>query len=551
MARPARECIVRTLTSEGAGTVDELAARDLGISAAVLMENAGRAVAEVARRRFPEAVRVAIVCGGGSNGGDGLVAACYLLEAGLEVSLLLCRQEKEYRGEAARQLQRARGVGLEPLELMGEAHELEAREAAWASLRAADLVIDALFGTGLSRPVEGQWAVLLERLQELKKPILSIDVPSGLDADSGLCPQSHLTADATVTFFAPKVAHVLVPAADAMGEVWLSGLTVPLGMVESHGSSVLLMEATDLPLPARDRAGHKGSFGHLLLIAGSKGKTGACSLAAEASLRSGAGMVTSAVAAAIADEVDAACLEGMTLSLEADASGALGDIASAALRDALAGKAALAIGPGLGADRQTSSWVRALVLETSLPLVLDADGINAFEGRADELRQRAGPTLLTPHPAEIARLLGGSKPRGPEERLATVREASRRTGAVVVLKGRGSLIADPQGEVWVNPTGNAGMATAGSGDVLTGVIGGLLAQGCEAGAAGRLGVFVHGLAGDLARLDWGERGMLAGDLIRYLPMALDRLANAEHPAGNGLRKIGRAQIIEMLRGKAQ
>ena len=550
MAPPKRECLVRTLTREGAGIVEGVVGTDLDMPTAVLMENAGWAVAEVVRRRFSRAERVAVVCGAGNNGGDGLVAACHLLEAGVKVSVLLCRQETEYRDEAARELRRARGVGLEPLQLMGDAPDTEARETAWASLAAADLVIDALFGTGLSRPVEGEWADLLERLQGLRKPILSVDLPSGLDADTGRCPDSHLTASATVTFFAPKVAHALAPAADAMGEVWLSRLTVPPSFVESHGSSVHLLEASELWLPERDRAGHKGSFGHLLLVAGSKGKTGACGLAAEASLRSGAGMVTSAVAAAIADEVDAACLEGMTLSLEPDATGNLGDIASSIVGEACAGKAALAIGPGLGADVRTASWVRSLVLETSLPLVLDADGINAFEGHADELQQRSGPTLLTPHPAEIARLLGSSRPRGPEERLIAAREVARRTGAVVVLKGRGSLIADPRGEVWVNPTGNAGMATAGSGDVLTGVLGGFLAQGCQVEDAGRVGVFAHGLAGDLARLDFGERGMIAGDLLRYLPMALERLASVALPGGNGLRKIGRAQIIELMTSEA-
>jgi NAD(P)H-hydrate epimerase len=323
------------------------------------------------------------------------------------------------------------------------------------------------------------------------------------------------------------VAHVFPPAADAVGEMVVTDLGIPARLVddveEEAGDLHLLMgeELADL-LPARDAGAHKGDFGHALIVAGSPGKAGACILAARAAVRAGAGLVTAAVPESILQTVELGSIESMTLPLPAGVSGHLGERAADVVLEAAEGKAVLALGPGLGTEPFTVAAIRRIALECPLPLVLDADGLNAFEGKAGDLAARRAETILTPHPGELGRLLGISTAQIQEDRIAAARGAAEETGAIVVLKGHMTLIASGTA-VFVNPTGNPGMATGGTGDVLTGLIAGFLAQGLDALDAAVLAVYLHGLAGDLAAARLGEISLAAGDLIEILPAAFAAL----------------------------
>jgi NAD(P)H-hydrate epimerase len=380
-----------------------------------------------------------------------------------------------------------------------------------------------------------------------RAPRLALDVPSGLDASTSEPLGPHVTADTTVTFFAPKRALVLLPTGEAAGAVWSAPLGVPESGLASVAQTLRLITAADLSLPARPRDAHKGSFGHLVVVAGSPGKSGAAVLAARGALRTGAGLVTVAAPESIRAEVDAGCVEAMTLSLPADGATRLGRGAAATLSRFWEGKRAAAIGPGLGDEPEVAAWIRALVRGLELPVVLDADGVNAFAGRAGDLRLRLAPTVLTPHPGELGRLLGRAAPHRSAERLAAARDAAEATGCVVVVKGNQTLIAAPGAPIEVNPTGNPGMATAGSGDVLTGAVGAWLARGLETLDAARNGVFLHGLAGDLIAARRGEDGLVAGDVAEQLPEAIRRVRARQRLPRRGLAQpVGRAEVEELV-----
>jgi NAD(P)H-hydrate epimerase len=332
-------------------------------------------------------------------------------------------------------------------------------------------------------------------------------------------------ADLTVTFAAPKIAHVLPPASEAVGELVVADLGIPprlIEEIEEAGGRLDLLVEDELAgwLPPRERDAHKGDFGHVLIVAGSPGKSGAAILAARAAVRSGAGLVTAAVPEPILQTVDLGSIESMTVGLPAEG---LVEAVLAAAR----GKDVVGLGPGLGSTEPISAAVRRLVLAVELPLVLDADGVNAFAGRAGELAGRKAPTVLTPHPGELGRLLGISSQEVQADRLGAVRRAAKESQAIVVLKGGRTLIATPDGDASINPTGNPGMATGGSGDVLTGLVAGLIAQreayGLEILDAVRLAVYLHGLAGDLAVAETGENALAAGDLLEFLPAAFGKL----------------------------
>lgn len=499
------------------------AATALGIPSLVLMENAAIGVADAIGEKYPEARCVAIFCGPGNNGGDGYALARHLSVRGYECRVFSVGPVPRAGSDAAQQLEITRRIGL-ALERVSDDADVA---AALAAARECHVVVDAVFGTGLTRPLGEPYASVVTGLARMPLGRVAVDVPSGLDAGSARIPGSHFVADLTVTFAAPKVALVLPPASDVAGELAITDLGIPNELVEASASQLHLLTAEDLAayLPARKASSHKGDFGHLLIVAGSAGKAGAAILAARAAVRGGAGLVTAAVPQEILQTVDLGSIESMTLPLPAGPSG-LGAESKAAVAAASAGKTAIAMGPGLGVEPGTREAVVEMALSLSLPLVLDADGLNAFAGRAARLRERTAPTVLTPHPGELGRLLGCSVDEIAADRVAAARRAADASGAVVVLKGHRSLIADPGGDVWINPTGNPGMASGGTGDVLTGLLGALLAQGYEALEGAQLGVFLHGLAGDRVAEREGERGMRAGDLVAALPGALRSLQEA-------------------------
>ncbi len=524
---------MRILTADEMRRVDRRAIEEIGIPSMVLMENASIGVADAVAESFADAETVAILCGPGNNGGDGLALARHLDARGygLRVFLVATGSRKrntarssQPRGDAAAQLEILRRSGL-PVETVDGSTDLGPVITACAG---CDLIVDALFGTGLTRPLAGHFARLVEHLNALERPILAVDLPSGLDGSRAQPPGPHLTAELTVTFAAPKVAHVFSPAADAAGKVVVTDLGIPPYLVDEAPGDLHLLLGRELAawLAPRAPGAHKGDFGHALLVAGSPGKAGAVILAAQAAVRGGAGLVTAAVPAPILGVVDGGSLESMTLALPAGPEGGLGAGAAAAVLAAAAGKRAVALGPGLGLAAETVAAVRRLVRELPLPSVLDADALNALAGHLDVLKARDAETVLTPHPGEMARLLDTTTAEVEADRVAAARRAAAESGAVVILKGHRTLVADGSGAVYVNPTGNPGMASGGSGDVLTGLVAALLAQGYDALAAAQLGVYLHGLAADLAIEDVAPEALRAGDQIEYLPRAFDRLREA-------------------------
>lgn len=507
---------MRILSAEAMREVDRVAIEELGIPSLVLMENAAIGVVDAIGEIYEEAESAAIFCGPGNNGGDGLAIARHLAVRGYDVQVFLVSGRRGMRGDAEVQLGICRRQGLAIQEVADEDGVVEALEEA----READLIVDALFGTGLSKPLEGMLADLVEGLNDLPVPRVAVDLPSGLNGSQSEPLGPHIVADLTVTFAAPKIVHVFPPASEAVGELVVTDLGIPPELVDEAGEDggplhLLVGEELSGLLPEREPDSHKGDYGHALIVAGSPGKAGAAILAARAAVRSGAGLVTAAVPESILNVVDLGSIESMTLPLTS-----LDQVL-----EALEGKSVLAMGPGLG--QEAGEAIRRIALEVSLPLVLDADGINAFAGRAAEIAGRSEETVLTPHPGELGRLLGISTSEVQEDRIAAARRAAVETESVVVLKGHRTLVVTPGGEVHVNATGNPGMASGGTGDVLTGMIAGLLAQGLGALDAARLGVYLHGLAGDLAAARTGEAALTAGDLLTHLPAAFLELEEGE------------------------
>jgi ADP-dependent NAD(P)H-hydrate dehydratase / NAD(P)H-hydrate epimerase len=506
------------LTAEQMREADRRTIEDAGVPGATLMERAGAAVARAVRERFSHARRIAVLCGKGNNGGDGFVAARYLGERAPAV-LLFARRD-EVKGDAAGQLAQLEPAGI-------PVHEIVDAEA-WARLReqvlTADVVVDALLGTGLRAAPAGLVAEVLADLAAPtaagQPPLVAVDLVSGLSSDNGAVPFALPRAAVTVTFAALKHAHVLPPAHDLAGEVVVVDIGIPHDVIAAVVPTLWLLEDRDAAAayPPREGSAHKGDFGHVLALAGSRGKSGAAVLCGTAALRAGAGLVTVATPEAAQPIVAAARPELMTEALRTEG----------ALRRGLelAGRSdAAVVGPGWGSEGAAGETARGFVARCPIPLVVDADALNAFAPFASHAwPRRQDATVLTPHPGEMARLLGRSTAEVQADRLGAARELARASGAVVVLKGQRTLVTEPGGRTAVNPTGNAGMAKGGTGDALAGGIAALLARGCDAWTAATAGVFVHGRAGDLAAERVGQESMLAGDLIDSLGAAIRSLA---------------------------
>jgi len=518
---------MKIVTAAEMRAIDRATSERFGVPSLTLMENAGAAVADFALTTYPATGRTGVICGKGNNAGDGFVVARRLHEAGRSVRLLLLCDPGELRGDAAvmfQQLPIRPAAARNPAEL--------ASEAAGAVFN-ADLLIDAILGTGFRPPVSELYARAIERLRACAAPVLAVDIPSGLDADAmGGASANGLIACAssTVTFTAPRPAHVFSGA--EMGEISIAPIGSPAEAIDSDLNLELTTAADIWKLVApRPADAHKGNFGHVLVIGGSLGKAGAAAMAGMAALRSGAGLVTVAVPRCILPAVAAFAPELMTEPLPETSAGTISLLASdtPALQRAIQRKTVLALGPGISRNEETAEVVRRIVSDFDVPIVLDADGLNAFENRGNELESSV--LVLTPHPGEMARLTGAAVESGHRERIRLARDFARQHRATLVLKGHRTLIADPDGKIWVNPTGNAGMATGGMGDILTGLVAGLLAQEVagksdhDASSRTRAvaaAVYLHGLAGDLACVRQGEHSLIATDLLETLPEAFRR-----------------------------
>jgi NAD(P)H-hydrate epimerase len=507
-----------------------------GTPGATLMERAGAGAARVLRERLrrPRGP-IVVVCGRGNNGGDGFVIARHLRRAGTPVEVWLAARPEEVQGDAATMLARWRRG-------RGTVHELTTQAAVAAltrRLERAATVVDALFGTGLNAPVRGTAAEAIAAIGRCGAPVLAVDIASGLSADTGLPLGAAVRATVTATFGFPKIGQLVYPGVDHTGLLAVVDIGIPPAAVAAVAPRGSLLEAHEVGriLPPRARDAHKGDFGHVLAIAGSRGKTGAALLAAQACGRAGAGLVTLAVPASLQAVLEAQVREAMTAALPDTGDGAAALADGNDLEALLRGRAAVVCGPGLGLAAETRALVAHVARRCSVPLVLDADALNALAG-THVLHERAGPTVLTPHPGEMARLLGTDVAAVQADRLAAARGFARAQRVVVVLKGARTIVASPDGGAAISPAGNPGMASGGTGDVLAGVIGALLAQGIDPFEAAALGVFAHGAAGDAVARRQGEVGLLAGDLLAELPATFARLQTAarpEEPTGRGYR----------------
>ncbi|MCW8984075.1 MAG: NAD(P)H-hydrate dehydratase, partial [Thermoanaerobaculales bacterium] len=461
------------LDNEAMREADRHTIEDLGVPSLELMENAAAGVVDALRDSFPDVRRILILCGRGNNGGDGLAAARILAGGGLEIKVLLFGDPENLSPDGSENLHLAEKAGV-PIAVV-EGDDLSALDGELEPTP-PDLVVDALLGTGIDRPLGGRLAEVVRRVEEADLPVIAVDVPTGLSGSSAGVPGPVMPAELTVTFAALKRCHVLPPACLHCGEVAVVDIGIPTAVLES-GSELRWIEAEDvaLLLPQRHAASHKGSYGHLLLVAGAEGRGGAVAMAAQAAVVAGSGLVTMAVPKPAVPVVDGACLEAMTHAMAADDRGQMAG--PEGLDELLDRMTAIATGPGMGTGDGAAATLEWILDTWQGSLLLDADAINLLAGRPERLAGREQSPVLTPHPGELARLLGRKTEDVVSDRVAAAREAAERAQAVVVAKGFRTVIADPDGEVFINPTGDAGLASGGSGDILTGTIGAFLAQG--------------------------------------------------------------------------
>jgi NAD(P)H-hydrate epimerase len=523
---------MRILNAAQMKEADRRTIEEIGIASLVLMENAGRQVVAAMEAMHSDLLerRVAVLCGRGNNGGDGFVVARTLVQRGVDVGVFLMGRVADVRGDSRTNLEILGRLGITVVEVA----DSQAWELHFSEVGDCTLIVDAIFGTGLNAPVSGLIQSVIADVNASGIPVVAIDLPSGLSADSCDPIGDSIEADVTVTLAAPKLPLVLPPAETRAGDIVVADIGIPADILETlEGPRIELLTraaAREL-LPPRVPDSHKGDYGRVLVVAGSRGKTGAAHLAAVGALRSGAGLVTVATAARCQGIVATMGPEYMTEGIEETDDGLDPESVDRVLEMA---RDVVAIGPGLGQLRATKRFVKAFVDRATMPLVIDADGLNAFTDDPDRVAGREGrDVIITPHPGEMARLVGMSADEVQASRLEIARNFAVAHHVYVVLKGHRTLIATPDGKVFINPTGNPGMATGGTGDVLTGMIAAWLAQLLDAEAACKLAVYLHGMAGDLAEAEEGEVSLTSADVAGHLGDAVMELTGRRKVLDSG------------------
>jgi len=508
---------MRVLNAAQMRDADRQTIDEIGIPSMVLMENAGRQVVAALEAAYDDLTDkyVAVLCGPGNNGGDGFVVARTLHQRGVEVSVFVVATMSDIKGDARQNLEILGRLGLTVVEISEE----QAWDLHFSEISQCDLIIDAIFGTGLTSPLAGMMETVAADVNASGLPVIAIDLPSGLSADHaepiGVC----IRATMTVTLAAPKLPLVLPPGESHAGTIVVADIGIPPEVIDNLAGprlELLTREAMRELIQPRESDSHKGDYGHVLIVAGSRGKTGAAHLAAVGALRSGAGLVSVATPKSAQPIVAAMGSEYMTVGLDETPEG---QVAAGALQPILDSEQdVIAVGPGLGTGPDVTVFVEDLLDRSESPLVLDADALNAIASNPDLLVTGAGsrPIIITPHPGEMSRLANISIDEVQANRVDVARDFAVQHQIYVVLKGYRTLIATPDGKVFINPLGNPGMATGGTGDVLCGVLAAWLAQLLDAEAACKIAVYVHGLAGDLTEADEGEVAMTAGDLAAHL-----------------------------------
>jgi NAD(P)H-hydrate epimerase len=513
--------MMKVATAEQMQELDRKAIEIYRIPGIVLMENAGRGAAEVIYNAFPDLQkkRIAIVAGKGNNGGDGFVIGRHLLNKGIPIKVFLLTESKSLRGDAETNYQIFSRMKGEVISIPSSKDYQKVKK----DLEKFDLLIDGIFGTGLDAEVRGYYREVIDHLNTLKKPIVAIDIPSGLAANTGKPLGTAIRASLTITFGLPKVGHLISPGIDYVGEVKVIDIGIPKSLVDEEKIQTHLLEEEEirkwLSVPRRLDT-HKGDYGHLLVIAGSVGKTGAAAMACEAALRMGAGLVTLAIPKSLNAIMEMKLTEVMTEPLPETPKQTLSLRAFNSLLRLCEKKRAVIIGPGIGTFKETQSLILKLIKTLDIPIILDADGLTALSTQPKTLPAANRSLILTPHPGEMARLINSTAKEVQEDRIGVSRKFSQSNHVHLVLKGFRTLIATPKGEVFINPTGNPGMASGGTGDVLTGMIGGLICQGFDILTSLQISVYLHGLAGDNVAQEMGEKSLVATDIIERIPALL-------------------------------
>lgn len=507
---------MKIVTAAEMREIDRVTTEKHGVPSLTLMENAGTAVAEFVLKNFSHAETVLVICGRGNNGGDGFVAARRLKEAGKQVRIALLARPADLKGDAAQMWGR---LSIKA-DAIATADDLEKQD--WQ----ADLIIDALLGTGTRLPVEGLYAAAIAKINAVGAPIVAVDIPSGADADShnaSAGPVVH--EDAIVTFTALKPAHVF--QFGAVPTVLRQIGTPDEAIVSSENLNLITPHDFAALLAPRKADSNKGLYGHVLAVGGSLGKAGAAAMVGMAALRAGAGLVTVATPKSVLSTVAGFAPELMTEPMPETDGGSFSILAVEELRKLAQGKTVLAVGPGVSRNKETAQVIRSVVDRAEIPVVLDADGLNAFEEHRELLHSQRHPLIVTPHPGEMARLTGLSVADIQKDRIGVARKYAKEHRAYVVLKGDHTVIAEPEGKVWINNTGNPGMSTGGTGDILTGIVAAIIAQHPDdIPTAVIAAVHLHGLAGDAARDEVGEISLIATDLLSGLPEAIRRATAA-------------------------
>ncbi|MEO0160644.1 MAG: NAD(P)H-hydrate dehydratase [candidate division WOR-3 bacterium] len=504
--------------------IDKWAQEFLKIPGTVLMENAGRGSVEVLREYFElEGLNVLVVCGKGNNGGDGFVIARHLKNHGSSVRIVLLGRGDELKGDALLNYQIARKAKFEIIEI----NSVQKLRKVFQNYK-YDCIIDAIFGTGFKGKPEGIFLEAIRLINNSDAFVFSVDIPSGINGDTGRFEESCVIADATAVMCLPKRGNILYPGRAFCGDLYLVDIGVPYELIDNGFPQIVEFDDIHDILPFRDPAGNKGTFGQVLIIAGARGFSGAAAMASISCLRMGAGLVRLAAPEGIMDSLEAKLLEVVKVPLKQTNEETISIKAIDTIVSLLDKTDVVIIGPGLTTNKETAEFVTNLLPQLKIPTIIDADALNIISQDVKIFKKIKTDFILTPHPGELSRLTGLPIPRINEERIDLALKCAKEFGGILILKGAPTVIASPDGELYVNPTGNSGMATAGSGDVLVGMIGGLVAQNLSLLSAAIGGAFLHGLAGDLYVEEHDEYSLIAGDLIDYIPKCLNYVLNREY-----------------------
>ncbi|MDP2944992.1 MAG: NAD(P)H-hydrate dehydratase [Atribacterota bacterium] len=509
---------MKVVTSQQMREIDRKAIEENKISGLALMENAGLRIFQSLKDIYSDLrlKKIIIFAGSGNNGGDGFVVARHLYDYGVKVKVFLLAPFHKIKDEAGENLNIIDKVGVELIEV--ETVKLEEIQKV---IQNSDLIIDAILGTGLQGRVTDLKAEIINLINVANKEVVAIDVPSGLNADSGKIEGPCIKATHTITLALPKIGLLLFPGASFAGKVKVEDIGIPSYLLKNNKikTNMITKEIVKSLLPFRATYSHKGSFGKVLILAGSVGMTGAAYLASEAAMRSGTGIVVLGIPRSLNQIMEIKLTEVMTLPLAETVKQSLGEEAEETISKLMKNYSVLGIGPGISRQAETQRLVRKIIEKSNIPLVVDADAIYALSKDTNILKKVKVPMVITPHPGEMAKLINKGIDYILDNQLDIAREIAQEFGIVVVLKGARTIVANKEGEAYINIGDNSGMATGGTGDVLTGIICSLIAQGADSFSAAIAGVYIHSLAGDLARDIKGERGMIASDILSHVPQA--------------------------------